>query len=505
MKNSLLIIAILLSFIQLKCQETRLNHDKRLIGVDQEIESLLKDYKAAGLAIAIVENNKVIYTKGFGYRDYNKKLPVTENTIFGIGSMTKSFTAALLGIQKDKKKFDFDNSPKDYIPELKFFTPKMNNSVTVKDLLTHRTGLPGLDGSFVLFESEDKNKLIPRLEFIEPIAKVGERPIYNNANYIIAGVISERLTGLSWEENITDLIFKPLGMTNSKVSISDVEQNINFSYGYGTNGKEINKVLFEDMPTTRPAGGIYSSAKDMSKWMTIWLNDGKYKGVPVLSSDYINEATSAHQIINGNPPKNKNDEFLICGGYGWLVNSYEGFYKVNHGGNVSGFSSSNLFLPSEKIGIVVLTNQTLSNLPNVLEKLLLHRMLNLKTEIDKKPSVTPIGKFQSSNIKTTINEDKKPSHSIDCLIGTYLHPGYGRFEISFQNETLFAKFPFTTFRLKHKYYDVFGADFVKEIPIIMGPFLKFSFVTDFGGKISGVKINLQETPVEFKRIVEDGE
>ena len=197
-----------------------------------QVPILLHDWKTPGFAVAIVEKDKVIYAKGFGYRDYENKIPVTPNSLFAIGSCTKAFTSSLLGLLVDQHQIDLNESPKKYLPELDFFNQDMNNSITIKDMMCHRTGLPRHDDSWFFFPTDSKDSFVRRIEFQEPSYSVREKYQYNNLMFMVQGPIVEKVTVLSWEDNIIENIFKPLGMSRSNLSIESLEESEDSAFGY---------------------------------------------------------------------------------------------------------------------------------------------------------------------------------------------------------------------------------------------------------------------------------
>lgn len=194
--------------------------DKRLAGIEAEVNKILKDYKAPGVTIAVVEKNKVIYTGGFGYRDAEKKLPVTENSLFAIGSCTKAFTSTMLGSLAEDGLLDLDKPVRNYLPELKFYNEHLNAHVTIRDMMCHRTGLPRHDFSWY-GSAVSRMELLKRIEYQEPTAELREKYQYNNFMFMSQGVLLEKLTGKSWETNIKERIFNPLGMDNTVTTVAD--------------------------------------------------------------------------------------------------------------------------------------------------------------------------------------------------------------------------------------------------------------------------------------------
>lgn len=472
--------------------------DTRLNGLDTEIENLLKAYNAVGLSVAVVEKNNTIYSKGFGFRDLENKLPVTTNTIFPIGSITKSFTASLLGMLENQNQLSLKDKPSLYIPKLQFYNDKMDNLIAIEDLLSHKSGIGSVDGTYILFPADRRENIIPRLKYLKPNGAIKDSWIYSNLGYVIAGTIIEKTTNESWEKNIQDKIFKPLNMNSSSTSIAEMIKARDFSFGYGISNLQTQRVLFSELNNDKPGGAINSSINDMANWMRTWLNNGNFQEKEVLPQNYIQEAISLKAIDNGLPPEINDPNVYAFGyGYGWKVNSSNGHYKVHHGGNVSGFSSQLVMYPTDKLGIIVLTNQHSSILPYIVADIITNRMLKLqRTEWNKYPVKVSEIYTVNTDIKG-INKEKMPTHRLTDYCGKYSNLGFGTFEIVHENNTLYAVFPDYKFRLEHQYFDIFVLKATKEIPQDMNPEFYLNFSLDNEGNISSVKINLQDEPVEF--------
>ncbi len=488
-------------------------HDIRLKGLEKDLNAVLDATKAPGFAVAIVEGKKIIYAKGFGYRDYEKKLPVDANTLFQIASCTKAFTASILGQLRQEDKISFDDSPIKYIPELRFFNDEMNNQITIKDLMCHRTGLPRHGISWYIFPSADKDSLLLRIAYQEPFTGVRQKWYYNNFMFLVQGVIAERITGKSWEENISERFFQPLKMTESSVSIEGIEKNSNAAVGYKLkNDSIIEKMDYYDDGGIGPAGSINSNVKEMSNWLITWINKGKFENQQILPQAYVEEAISPQMVIKASffTYNDLPDMHLVNYGYAWFLSSYKGHYRVEHGGNTDGFSANVAFYPSDSLGIVVLTNQNGSTVPTLVRNIVADRILGtkrtnwiewftekkLKAKKEKEETKT-----SSIRIKNT-----EPSHILQDYTGRYSNPGYGEFDITVQNDSLFANFKLKKLYLNHVHYDIFEPFEVTKTGIdtsnIYLSFMRFNFNTNNSGEISLVKINLEpalDHPIEFKR------
>ncbi|AZB33578.1 serine hydrolase [Chryseobacterium bernardetii] len=479
----------LLAFSLIFSQETKEN----LKGLDEEINKILNDYKAVGISVVIVKNDKIIHSKGYGYRDYENKLPVTPNTLFGIGSNTKPFTSALIGMASDEKKISIQEKPSKYIPYLTFATDRMNNLVTVEDLLEHRSGLGSVDGTYIFFPAAKRIDLMQRLPFIKENAEPKNSWKYSNFGYLMLGAIAEQVNSKSWDDLIREKIFIPLKMDNSNTSIDEMVKQKDFSYPYGLYKQHIEKLLFQKPDNDKPGAAINSSAIDMGNWIRLWLNYGQFENKPVLSKEFVSNAMSTKTMIDGTPPaKPDQKNFLFGHGYGWFTQIFKGHYKVWHSGGVSGFTSDVFLFPADKFGLAVLTNQHNSDLSNTIANMISIRMLGLDQhkpypyEKEQYDIVKP-----DKNTRTAINEKKKPTHDLDFYCGEYSNKGYGTFNISREGNNLYITFPTFKFILVHQQYDLFSSKLAEEVPQQMNPDFDFNFTLDDKGNVDGVVMGMQ--------------
>jgi len=486
--------------------------DKRLKKIDDDLNKILEATHAAGFAVAVVEKDKIVYAKGFGYRDVENKIPADANTLFAIGSSTKAFTSAILGQLRADDKLSFNDSPRKHIPELEFFNDDMNNNIIIKDLMSHRTGLPRHDYSWYLFPSHDRDSLMQRIKYQEPFTGIREQWYYNNFMFLAQGVIAQNITGKSWEDNIRERFLKPLGMSRTNVTIDEMKTASNAAYGYETEKDNSNsKMDYYDIAAMSPAGSINSSVNDMSRWLVTWINKGKFNDEEIIPEAYVNEAMSSQMVINANlPSKETPGLHLSSYGYGWMMSSYKGHYRVEHGGNIDGFSANAAFYPSDSLGIVVLTNQNGSRVPNLVRNTIADRMLNVdKTDwaqrfIDDLEKAKKAQDETKDKTTSTKIENTKPSHAKEEYSGIYSHPGYGEFNISVERDSLFANFKLMKMWIKHEHYDVFEPFQVEETGIDttdVGP-LRFKFTTNTRGDISGMEAKIEPAlpdPIIFER------
>ncbi|HEV2354526.1 MAG TPA: serine hydrolase [Puia sp.] len=484
-------------------------------GLDTSFARVLKDWHAAGFAVAVVDKDSVIYARGFGYRDYEHKTPVTPHTLFAIGSCTKAFTASLIGMLDHAGKLDIDKPVRDYLPELKFYTPAMNDMITLRDMMCHRTGLPRHDLSWYLFGTTNRDSMIRKIQYMEPTAGIRERWQYNNFMFAAQGVVVEKLTNQSWEQNVTEKLFTPLRMGASVFTIADMVKSSDAALGYGLQHDSVIKKLdYYQITALGPAGCINSNVLDMSNWVKTWIHGGKFEGKEVMPPNYVTEATTAQMAMGGGlPTKEMPDVYFGSYGFGWMLTSYRGHYRVEHGGNIDGFSASTCFFPSDSVGIIVLSNQNGSQVPAIVRNLLADRLLHLpyKDWSGYLKGIADKAKAEAKKAAASRQPDRAvnapATHDLESYTGIYSNPGYGSFDITANADSLFAVFPHHTWWLKHYHYDVFvpydkdpkeGIDTSDS----EGDNFRIQFGMDASGTINSVSANLEAAlgkPIVFSR------
>lgn len=511
MKNVLVLLFLLFAF---NAYNQKTTTDKRLAGIEAELNKVLAASKASSFAVAIVEKNKVIYAKGFGLRDQDKKLPANENTLYAIGSCTKAFTSSLIGILQKDGKVDIDKPVRDYLPELKFYNTELNNSVTLRDMMSHRTGLPRHDISWYLFPTTNRDSLLQRIQYQEPNAGLRERWQYNNFMFFAQGKVAEKLTGKSWEDNIREKFFIPLGMKSSNMPYLAVKNDSNLAVPYELKKDSTDKKIpHYNIGGMGPAGAVYSNVTDMANWIITWINGGKFNGKEIIPATYIKEAASSQMIVEpGAPDAEKPDIMFGNYGFGWFNSSYKSHYRVEHGGNIDGFSANTSFFPLDSIGIIVLTNQNGSWVPSAVRNIIADRMLKLPVFDWVGDLVKGInkGKKAEADAKkaggSAPKKNAKPTHENSAYAGLYNHPGYGIMEVISSNDSLYALCPDKKIWLEHFHYDVYAPYILEadeKIDTSERSNMRFIFNTDASGDISGLQATGIEDPklnIVFKKI-----
>ncbi|TMI64391.1 MAG: serine hydrolase [Bacteroidetes bacterium] len=437
--------------------------DVRLKGLDTFVLRILKDWNAPGVTIAVVEKNKVVYTGGFGYRDAEKKLPVTENTLFAIGSCTKAFTASMLGMLVKEGKVDLDKPVRNYLPELKFQNEYTNDHATLRDMMSHRTGLPRHDYSWY-GSTASRSELLERIQYQEPSFELREKYQYNNFMFMAQGMVIEKLTGKSWEENLKERILQPLGMSNTNLSVIEMEKSADRSLAYTEENNKLKVIPYRNIDGIGPAGSINSCAKDMAAWLITWINNGKYNGKEIIPSSYRNQAIQVQMATGGGIPGSENSDIHMSGyGLAWGMSSYRGHYRVEHGGGIDGFITTTGFYPSDSIGIFVSSNQ--GSVSTSIRNFIADKMMKLsyrtwgKTGLTEKMKGDSLAKAAPNTDSLNQKKGTKPSNEINGYAGTYENKGYGKIKLFIERDTLWIDYneagKRTQSYLQHYHFDIF--------------------------------------------------
>ena len=323
--------------------------------IEDKLEAKRNEYGIPGVSLVIVKDGQIIYMKGLGYKDFEKKLPVTPDTQFAIGSATKAFTALTVLMAQDEKKLSLTDSPKKYLPYFHMYDPDTDKNITLRDLLSHSSGLNRTDLAMITGKL-NRAELIEVAGQAKPTAKLHEKFQYQNIMFVAAGEAAAAAEKSSWDKLIATRIFAPLGMTNSTLSIAQLEKakDRSFGYSYNFDTKETERLPYREIVQVAPAGSINSTARNMAQWLKFVLDGGSVNGKRMISEDAYNEWTKPQMKIS---PDGK-----FSYGLGWFIQDWKGKRVIQHGGNIDGFNSQVAMIPEEHLGFVLLTNVSASNL-----------------------------------------------------------------------------------------------------------------------------------------------
>lgn len=350
--------------------QTQVSTDLRsgLQTIEEKVEKRRQELGIPGMSLVIVKDGEIVFMKGFGYKDFEGKVGVTPDTQFAIGSATKAFTALSVLMSADEGKLSLDDSPKKYLPYFKMFDPETDKNMTVRDLMAHTSGLNRTDLAMITGRLT-RQELIQVAGNAKPMAKLRERWFYQNIMFAAAGETVAQVQKMSWEKFVPKRIFEPLGMTNSTMSMPEMQKAKDYSFGYEYNfdTKETRRLPFRNLASVEPAGSINSSARDMAKWITFVMNGGSVGGKRLVSEKGFDEWTKNQMNIT---PDGK-----MAYGLGWFLRQWNGLKVVEHGGNIDGFNSLVAMIPEKKLGFVMLTNVSGSSLGSELMPIIWNNIL----------------------------------------------------------------------------------------------------------------------------------
>ena len=468
--------------------------------LDAYVALSMKTFDVPGMAVAIVKDGKILVAKGYGVRKLGDSTPVDEFTLFGIGSNTKAFTTAALAMLVDEGKLSWDDPVYQRLPGFVMYDPYVSHEMTIRDLLTHRSGM-GLGEGDLLFwphTTYTRDEVIYKLRFMKPQSSFRSHYAYDNLLYMTAGQIIPAVTGVSWDDFVRQRIFGPVGMTHSTLSNAGINPGDDVAYPHSQVDGKLQVVPFEDLDNAAPAGAINSCAADMAKWVQVQLNRGKFadREGHLFTEQRSREMWTPQTILpTGNPPgplaglKANFADYAL----GWGLRDYHGRKLVGHTGGLSGFVSRVMLVPEENLGVVVLTNAEEGGaFDSILYHVLDHYFQLPATDWiaafkavrdeQEKDAAEAMKKAQGARMT-----DSKPSLPLEKYAGTYNDAWYGPITIRFVNGGLVISFDHTPTMvgdLQHWQYDTFKAHW--RVRTIEDAFVTFSLNPD--GSIDSAKM-----------------
>lgn len=438
-----------------------------LAGLDEYVKKAMAEWEVPGVAIAIVKDDKVILARGYGVRKLGDPTPVDERTMFAIGSSSKAFTAATIGILVDEGKLKWDDPAATHLPGFELYDPYASRELTVRDMLTHRSGLQRGD---LLWYGTDlsRDEILKRVRYLEPSWSFRSNFGYQNLMFLAAGQVVGKVTGKTWDAFVDERIFTPLGMNASNTSIKAFPAGGNVATPHGKIEGNVKEIGWRDIDNIAPAGSINSNAAEMAQWVRLQLGEGMFEGKRVFSSGVAKQMHSSHTIISlaGNYEVLYPEAHFLNYGLGWFLSDYKGKKLIEHGGAIDGMRAAVALVPEEKLGVVVLTNLNGTAFPHFLmfrvidsflggadkdwmaESLKTMKALEARAEEAQK-------KAEEARVKGT-----KPSLAADGYAGKYKNDLYGEVTVKNDGGKLSIRFgPAFEGSMEHWHYDTFRAKF----------------------------------------------
>jgi CubicO group peptidase (beta-lactamase class C family) len=460
--------------------------------LDAYVTGAMKTFDVPGMAVAVVKDGRIVVAKGYGVRKLGDPTPVDEFSMFGIGSNTKAFTTAALATLIDQGKLSWDDPVYQRLPGFVMYDPYVSHEMTIRDLLTHRSGM-GLGEGDLLFwphTTYTRDEIIYKLRFMKPASSFRSHYAYDNLLYMTAGQIIPAVTGTSWDDYIQQHIFAPLGMNHSNVSTTAYKSGDDYAFPHSRIDGKLQVIPFEALDNAGPAGAINSCAADMAKWVQLQLNGGKFadREGRLFTEQRSKEMWTPQTILpTGDPPPplaGLKANFTDYG-LGWGLRDYHGRKLVGHTGGLAGFVSRVMLVPEENLGVVVLTN---AEEDGAFDSILYHVL----DQYFRLPTADWIAAFktlkdnQEKDARETMKKaesaraaDSKPSLPLEKYAGVYRDAWYGPITIRMENGALVISFDHTPTMigdLQHWQYDTFKAHW--RVRTIEDAFVTFSLNPD---------------------------
>jgi CubicO group peptidase (beta-lactamase class C family) len=467
---------------------------QRFAQLDAYVATTLKEWKVPGLALAIVKDDSIVYAKGYGTRTVGKQEPVDPSTIFAIGSASKAFTAALAAMAVDGGKMKWDEKVTAYLPGLQLYDGYASRELTVRDALSHRSGLSRGDFAWYI-GGFTRSDILRRVRYLAPTWSFRSTFGYQNIMYLAAGEAVAAAEGSSWDDQIKARIFGPLGMRASSTTVRGLESMANVATPHAEVNDSVVTVPWKNIDNIAPAGSINSNARDMAQWLRLQLGRGKYGSTQLITAGNHGEMWQPNTHIRLEGPTAK---YLAPGGnlssygMGWFLQDFNGRLAVHHGGNIDGMSANVAMLPSEKLGVVILTNLNgtpapLAVFPYVFE--LVTGVTPRDWNAEYKKIIAPMleaGKAAQVAQEKARVPGTRPTLELAKFAGTYSDSLYGDIVVSENAGALrfqFARFGGT---MEHWHYDTFRASM--DTPTLGK--VTTQFVLDAAGKPAELKLDI---------------
>ncbi|HQR68049.1 MAG TPA: serine hydrolase [Thermoanaerobaculia bacterium] len=466
-----------------------------LAGWDAVVEKALADWRVPGLAVAVVRGDATLLVKGYGLRDRERRLPVTERTLFPVGSATKGFTTFVMGTLAEEGRLDWNAPVSRYLPGFRMKDPFASERMTPTDLVTHRSGLPRHDALWYN-ATLSRAELVERLRWLEPSKDFRTDFQYSNLMFVAAGLLVERVTGTSWEEAVRARVFAPLGMTSSGFSGADPRKAPDLALPYEDRDGEVVRTAFRNVAAAGPALSIDSTAADLVPWLKLHANGGSVDGRRIARPETVANLhlprmeTGALQTEAG----------IVPGGYalGWFTDVYRGTRRVYHGADIDGFTALVLLLPERRIGMAFLANLGGSPLPGLLARHLADRLLGLPPREWSAERLAERDRMRESARPAPWPEagarkaGTKPAHPLEAYAGEYENRGYGVLKVARAGDGLAMTYNGITTPMEHWQDETFrgvgrrrgDADDTFEN-------FRISFLTDATGAVSGLSAPME--------------
>jgi CubicO group peptidase (beta-lactamase class C family) len=457
------VMSVVIAAIALIAPASASAQPRPLTGLDAYVEQAMKAWQVPGVAIAIVKNDSVIYARGFGVRELGKPDKVDANTIFAIASTTKAFTAALIGMLVDEKKVRWDDAVALHYPGFRLADPYVTYELTLRDILSHRSGLPRGDYLWYL-SPHDRGEVIRRLRFLDPATSFRSAYGYQNIMFLTAGQAAEAVTKESWDDALRRRIFTPLGMRSTSTSVTALRGATNVAVAHDRIDGVLQPIRWPNYDNLAGAGAMNSNVSDMARWLRMQLGRGMFDGKRIISDSVVKEMHTPQTVIRiGKESEEMFPEtHFVAYGLGWSLRDYRGRKLVGHGGVLDGMRTEVLMMPEERAGVVVMANLDGTNLPNAIAYRVMDSFLGepVKDWSALYLAAQSRARMRADSTERAVRADRvagtQPRFELAKYAGTYADSLYGTVEVKAENNGLVVTMgPHFIGDAEHWHYETF--------------------------------------------------
>ncbi|MEM9382202.1 MAG: serine hydrolase [Planctomycetota bacterium] len=395
----------------------------------------MEAWEVPGAAVAIVRADTAALMEGYGVRELGGDARVDADTLFAIGSASKAFTTFTIATSIEAAELSWADKIEDLLPGFRLDDPRASAELTLRDVVTHRLGLPRHDLTWYGRTDRTAAEIVAGMRHLPMNAELRETFQYNNLGFLVAGEVLRDATGLDWGELVRARILVPLGMRRSTTSGAPFLADPNHATGHGDVEDEVRVLPFRNIDVVAPAGGIGSSVSEMARWVRLQLRNGRFEGAELLQRSTFLELHTPQTIVSSLPE----DPMLGIAAlaHGWFVDGYRGHLQIHHGGHIDGYSALVALFPQDDLGVVCLTNRNGTPLPELAIRRAADLALGLEPRdwsgeaLEKRDAGSPDGggEGEGDADETPRIEDTTPSHALEAYGGDYVHPGYGTLSI----------------------------------------------------------------------------
>lgn len=460
--------------------------------LDGFVQTVMRDWEAPGVAVAVVKDDQVVFARGYGVREVGGSEPVDTETLFAIASTSKAFTAAAVGMLVDEGRVGWDDRVTDHLPGFQLYDPYVTRELTVRDILSHRSGLPRGDRLWYL-SPFDRDEILQRVRGLEPNWSFRSHYGYQNIMFIAAGQLVEAVTDTSWDDFLRHRIFDPLDMPTSTTRFDELQQRTNVATPHGKIDGKVTPLSWRDWDNVGGAGAVHSCAAEMAQWIRMQLGEGAYEGRRFLSDSVIREMRRPQTIV----PRDTVDERLFpeshfyAYGLGWRLMDYRGRLVVRHGGALDGIRTHLALVPEEELGVVAITNMNESLVPQAIVWQVIDAYLGPRDKNwnDVFKALDERNEHRADSLRTVTEKERvegtAPTHALADFAGTYESELYGEAVVEEDDGHLVLRIgPAFAGDLQHWHYNTFRAQWRDR-------YMGRDFVTfqvSRRGKVSGMEV-----------------